>query len=258
MPPDGIDLILTAPARCAGAARHALPGWLAALKRSGRDFGVTVVDDGTPENLADLAGDAVTVLRHDAPRGFGACLRTGLSAGSRPVVASAACDYPYTPGDLTLMLERLDFTDPEAAARTALVAGCRGGRPAPPLAAAVGTLFRLASLVAVGMPLARPPGWLGVRGHLRSWRGWFVYGTPFIDTDSTFFVARRAALERFPIQSDGGFAPTEIAGKLTFLTHYLDEVPLTPKPDALPEADWADARELFRRPDFGPPTPVGG
>ena len=152
------------------------------------------------------------------------------------------------------MLERLEFTDPESAAVTAFVAGCRGGRPAPAAWKLFGRLFRFSSRVAVGMPLAAAPGWLGARGHWRAWRAWFVFGSPFGDPDSTFFVARRAAVEGFPIQSDGGFAPTEIAAKLTFLTQYLDEVPLTPKPDAVPAADWTDARKLFRDPDFGQPV----
>ena len=150
------------------------------------------------------------------------------------------------------MLARLELVDPGAAARTDLVAGCRAGRPAPAAWAWLGRLVRLVSRVAVGMPLSPPPGWLGVRGHWRAWRGWLVFGNPFADPDCTFFVARRGAITRFPVQSDGGFAPTEIAAKLTFLTHYLDEVPLTPKPDAVPAADWADARRVFREPDFGP------
>lgn len=256
--PDGIDLILTVPANCAAAARSVLPAWLDVLKRTGRDYGVTIVDDGTPDGVADLAGGRVAVLQTGDPRGHGAALRLGLAAGTRPVVAAASCDYPYTPGDLKALLERLDFADPESAARTAYVAGCRAGRPAPPFWRAAGRAFRILSRVAVGMPLAPPPGWLGLRGHLRAWRGWFVFGNPFADPDCTFFAARRAALERFPIESDGGFAPTEIAAKLTFLTQYLDEVTLTPKLDAAPRADWADARKLFRDPHFGTPVAAHG
>ena len=81
MPADGLDLILAVPPASSHAARAALPAWLDALRQARRDFGVTVVDDGTPEGLADLAGGPVAVLRHETPRGFGACLRAGLAAG---------------------------------------------------------------------------------------------------------------------------------------------------------------------------------
>ena len=68
MPADGIDLILTVPPGRADAARHVLPAWFEALKRTGRDFGITLVDDGTPQGLSDLASERVTVLREDSPR----------------------------------------------------------------------------------------------------------------------------------------------------------------------------------------------
>ena len=255
--PDGIDLILIVPPGCDSAARAMLPAWLNVLKRTGRDYGVTVIDDGISNGVTDLAGGRVAVVQTSSPRGTGAALRLGLAAGTRPIVVSVSCDYPYTPGDLVPLIERLEIA-PEAGKQTMFVAGCRGGRRAPALWRIVGGAFRLISRVAVGMPLAAPSGWLGFRGHWRAWRGWFIFGNPFADPDSTFFAARRSALERFPIQSDGGFAPTEIAAKLTFLTQYLDEVALTPKPDAVPNADWADARKLFRDPHFGTPVPAHG
>ena len=60
-----------------------------------------------------------------------------------------------------------------------------------------------------------------------------------------------------------------MAAKLTFLTCVLDEVPLTPKPDAVAPVSWRERASLFRHPVFhtppglipsppssAPPTPV--
>ena len=57
---------------------------------------------------------------------------------------------------------------------------------------------------------------------------------PLADVNSCFKLFRTSFLKRFPIQSDGDFVHTELVAKATFLTSIMDEVALTPKPDAVP------------------------
>jgi hypothetical protein len=80
---------------------------------------------------------------------------------------------------------------------------------------------------------------------------------------STFKLFRTDFLRRFPIQSDGDFVHTELVAKATFLTSIMDEVPLTPQPDAVPppaDISWGELLRVFRDPQFtfpsdAPPAP---
>src|SRR5437764_12963770 len=75
--------------------------WAGALDKLQRPCELLLIDDGSTDGtgpLTDkLAGrfPAVRVLRHDAHRGPGAALRTGLAAAVHPLILTAACDYPY-------------------------------------------------------------------------------------------------------------------------------------------------------------------
>jgi hypothetical protein len=212
---------------------------------------------GWEKAAAALAPPAEVVVDASG-RGYGACLRDALACTSRPVVVTVSTDYPYPPADLPRVLAELDAEQDTLVGRIrpAVVAGCRGGRPAPGFWRAVGVTYRVLARVCCGFTAARPPGWLGMRGHWHSWLGWLLFANPLADPDSTFRAYRRELFDLFPVQCDGDFAPTEIVAKAAFCTRLVAEVPLSPTPAAVPAADWAGWARVFRRPEFTPVQPA--
>lgn len=265
---EAVSVILPVPAGTADVAA-AIAGWVSGLNAVGHPWELLVVDDGgtLDADALQAKGKGVRVLRHDAPRGFGACLRTGLAAATHDLVANSALDYPYKPADLKTLLDRIavasELEDPDTGAvvlRTPdLVSGCRTGVPVPAGWGLLGTAYRWFCRLALGLPLSPLPGWYGLGEHLRAWRAWLAYGVPFDDPNSAFKLFRQSAVSRFPIQSDGEFVHVELAAKLTFLNGLLDELPLSPHPAALPKAVWdrADRRRVFHSPQFWQPGTGG-
>ena len=262
LPPDpppapGLSVVLPLH-NAAGVALGVIDGWRDTLRTLKLAHEIVVLDDGSTDGTAGLlealADPAVRVLTHATRLGTGACLRAALAVTTAPLVLHTAADYPYTPGDVAVFLERLDAADERLGGVTAsLVAGCRTGRPVPAFWKAVGVVYRNFLGYALGIPSEPLRGWLGFNEHLRAWTAWVVYGVPFADPNCAFKLYRRSALERFPIQCDGDKVHVELAAKLTFLTSLIDEVPLTPKPDAVVPVSWRERASLFRHPVFYPP-----
>lgn len=262
---DGVSVVL--PVRTAADPGPLLKAWTEYLPKCGRAWELIAVADGV--TVDDRPG--LTVLRHESPRGYGACVRTALPAVTHPLVLLAADDYPYTPADLGKLLERIDtpgeMPDPatgEFGMRTPdLVAGSRTGVPEPAVLRVWGAIFRGFCRVALGLPLERHEGWYGFAEHFKAWRAWVVFGVPLHDPHGGFKLVRKALLERFHIQCDGDLFHVELVAKATFLTCMMDEVSLTPKPDRVPKAVWArpDKRVLWGSPKFAlrkeepPPAP---
>ena len=234
--------------------------WAGTLRKMKTDFEVVLVLDGPTEadraaaEKAAAAEPHLKVLTHETKRGIGAALRTALPECRHELVAHLVPNYPYTPGDLAVFLERIRTEDERLGMAPALVAGCRTGRAVPGFWKAVGFVYRGFLKVALGIPTEPLPGWLGLGEHLRAWRVWFVYGVPFQDPNCGLRLYRKSVLDRFPIQADGDFVHVELAAKCTFVTSILDEVNLTAKPDTLPPSDWGDAGKVFRNPQFHNPT----
>jgi glycosyltransferase involved in cell wall biosynthesis len=222
----------------ADALGKILPGWRLVLQKTGRDFEIIVVDDGTPDaaGVARVAAREpnTRVLRHEARQGYGASLRSALKEAKHPLFFYTAVDYPYTPSDLRKLLDRIDLKDDFLGTPPDLISGCRTGQPTPLLprlsARAWGLLWRAFA----GMPIPDPAPWHGWPEFWHKARAGWVYGVPLADVNSCFKLFRTAFLNRFPIQSDGDFVHTELVAKATFLTSIMDEVPLTPKPDPVP------------------------
>ena len=97
-----------------------------------------------------------------------------------------------------------------------------------------GRAWRLFWRLFAGIPAHDPLPWHGWPSYRYRVLTRWVYGVPLADVNSCFKLYRTAFLKRVPIQSDGDFVHTELVAKATFLTSIMDEVPLTPKPDALP------------------------
>lgn len=258
-------LTLILPVRNAAAGLPvAINEWSELLQKEFRnEYDILVVDDGstdaTAETLTQLANSVPRLrrLKHDKPRGFGACLRTALAEPTHPVICLASLDYPYLPADLPKLLKRLGETAPifDVPRTVEAVSGCRTGRPVPVFWKLVGTTYRVFGRIALGISPPRLEGWLGAREHFRSWWLWLTMGVPLVDVHSAFKVFDRALFDRFPIQSDGDFVHAEIFAKLTFLSVLVAEEPLTPRPDPAPRTWWGDFWTVFKDARFHAPLP---
>jgi glycosyltransferase involved in cell wall biosynthesis len=240
-----------------------LADWDRFLAGTGREYSLVVVNDGSSDGTGATATDSLThfprlkLLAHEKQQGFGACLRTALPKCTFSLVAHVATDYPYTPSDLAKLLERLDqpceFGGIEG--KPVAASGTRCGRPAPAFWRAVGWSYRVFCRLALGSITERAPGWLGARNHARSWFTWLTMGVPLIDVNCGLKVFRRHVFDRFPIQSDGDFAHAEVFAKLTFLTSFVAEEPLTPSTELVPTPRWKEFWKVFNNPQFHSPLP---
>src|SRR5436305_14055172 len=89
--PAPISVLLPAFNQSAGLA-GIVARWLAELDKLDRPFELIVIDDGSTDGTVAVAEQAaagraaVSALRHESRRGFGACLRTGLQSATHPLV----------------------------------------------------------------------------------------------------------------------------------------------------------------------------
>ncbi len=252
------------------ALEKIVPGWGVVLEKIGRAFEILLVNDGCTDATA-TAVERLTqrvprtrFLQHEQPRGFGACLRTALAEAQYPLFFYTAVNYPYTPANLRLLLERIDLRDEFLKKQPDLVSGCRTGIATPALVKGTSFAWRGFWRLFAGLPMQEPNPWHGWGPYWNRSRVRWVYGVPLADVNSCFKLFRTAFLKRFPIQSDGDFVHTELVAKATFLTSIMDEVALAPKPDAIPPlgATRADRKRVFRHPEFtfraeplSPPAP---
>ena len=164
------------------------------------DVEVVVVDDGstdgTRELLAGLDGDARVVL-HDANRGKGAAIRTGLRYVTGDCVLVQDADLEYDPGDYRLLLDTLEQRGAD------VVYGSRFAGPRPPMT------WR---------------HWLGNR--LLTGITNALYGSSLTDMETCYKLLRRRVLDGLELRADGFDIEPEITAKLLRRGVAIEEVPI--------------------------------
>jgi hypothetical protein len=212
------------------------PNATGALAAAGRDV----------ESIAALP--KVRVVHHLGPAGMGQALQSALWLVRHPLIVCATCDRRLQPADLKRFLDMIDLVH--------LVAGYRvHGRP-PLWLRGLHALKRLAAMVFIGYKPEPLDGWLGWTGWGRRWVTRHIFGVKVRDPECPLRMLRKEILRRIPLQSAGSFVHVELLAKANQLGCWMAEAPVAwtpPEPRESPDPAWgAEARALFRHPDFGP------
>ena len=242
----------------AAHAEELVAAWARHLDGMGRLYQLLLVDDGSGDGTASRAQalrdkfPRVEVLRHEAPRGVGAALRTAVAAARHSLFFYTLCDPRYRPDDLPRLLATIDPVH--------VVTGYRTGRPMPAGWRAVGWLARAMCRVVFSAAPESLPGWLGVTGHGARLLARVLFGVRSRDVLCPYRLMRREIFGRIPIQSDGPFAHVEVLAKANFLGCIMAEdvplgdvgrpVPAAPR-DGPGQSFLKDCWRVFDRPSFG-------
>jgi glycosyltransferase involved in cell wall biosynthesis len=168
-----------------------------ALERSGLEWELILVDDGsddaTAERAAGLCRDPrVSLVSHPANRGYGAALKTGFAAARGDLVGFCDGDGQFDPADIGKLLALIEGND--------MVIGFRRRR-------------------AEGSARALPSrAWAALAGSL--------LGFSPRDLDCGFKLLRTGFARSLDLESEGGFISAEILAKATKLGAAIAEVGL--------------------------------
>jgi glycosyltransferase involved in cell wall biosynthesis len=232
--------------------------WAKQLDGLQRAYEIIVVDDGSTDGTAALAGSLsaelplLSVKRHEKSSGIGASLRTGIAAVKHPLLFYTTADRQYQPRDLPAFLSEID--------KVHLVPGFRRWQEVPSLPRVLGAVFRMAAKVLFDLSPTPLPGWLGWRDNLYRAVVRILFGVRTLDLNCAYMICRREIFAHLPIQSDGPFVHAEILAKANFLGFVLaEEIPISYQPrsdDDRPPRWSADGYLVFSNPYFSGTTPA--
>lgn len=149
------------------------------IDATGWPYEILVIDDGSHDQTAARAREAgATVIQHEANRGYGAALKTGIRRAKHPVICITDADGTYPADRLT------ELAKPVAARQVDMAVGSRAGED-------------------VHIPLIRRPAKWAI-GQLAN----LVAGTAIPDLNSGFRVFRRDIAMRFFTLLPDGFSFT--------------------------------------------------
>lgn len=193
----------------------------AALETAARfagDFEVLVVDDGSRDGSAALvrrradADPRIRLVRHSAPRGYGAALRTGLRGARGERVFFSDADLQFDLAELGTLLAHAGDAD--------VVAGYRAPRRDPwPRRLLAG-------------------GWGLLVGVL--------FALPVRDIDCAFKLFHRRVLDSVPLASLGAFVNTELLVRARSAGFRIRQVPVTHHPRRHGRQSGARPRVILR------------
>lgn len=174
---------------------------MAALERSGLDWELILVNDGSGDGTAQRAAvlcldPRVRLVSHRVNRGYGAALRSGFSSARGDLVGFCDGDGQFDPADVGRLLERIEGND--------MVIGFRRRR-------AEGSYRALPSRA-----------WAALAGAL--------LGFSARDLDCGFKLFRTGFVRSLDLQSEGGFISAEILAKASKLGARTAEVGLEHHP----------------------------
>jgi glycosyltransferase involved in cell wall biosynthesis len=155
---------------------------LVAAARVSKEFEIVIVDDGSGDGTGEV-GTAlaegypqVRLVMHLTNRGYGAAVRTGISAARMPYILLTDADLQFDLGELESFVPRLEEAD--------VVVGYRLRRNDPPGRRAAAA------------------GW--------NWLVRLLYGLPFSDVDCAFKLFPRELLQQLRLTSSGALFSTEL------------------------------------------------
>jgi glycosyltransferase involved in cell wall biosynthesis len=155
---------------------------LVAAARVSTAYEVVIVDDGSTDGTGEVGATLaegyrqVRLVMHLTNRGYGAAVRTGISAARMPYILLTDADLQFDLAELESFVPQLEEAD--------VVVGYRLRRNDPPVRRAAAA------------------GW--------NWLVRLLYGLPFRDVDCAFKLFPRELLQDLHLSSSGALFSTEL------------------------------------------------
>jgi glycosyltransferase involved in cell wall biosynthesis len=189
-------------------------------------FEIVCIDDGSRDGTATIADrlaaehpDVVRVVHHGVNRGYGAAVRSGLTAARYPLVCFTDGDRQFRVADLASLLYRLGEGH-SSGAPADVVAGFRIRRADPPIRLAYARVYRAC---------------------LR-----LFFGLTVRDPDCACKLFRRSALAGVRVESGGAFLSAELLIKIGARGGRIVEQGVPHHPRTAGKASGADLRVVAR------------